>query len=63
MGDVKKAAGMIAGGQNFTKVMKACKLSKSELIEANNSIPGYSTISNVRISDGKVHPKGEVLAW
>jgi len=63
MSKISKAAQMIADGGDFTTVMKDCKLSKEELMQANNSIEGFEKISTVVVSDGKVHPKGQVLAW
>ena len=63
MDKIKEASKDIKNGKNFTFVMKKYSLTKEELIKANNSIEGFEKISKVIISDGKIHPKGEVLAW
>jgi len=63
MSKIFEASQAIADGETFTVVMKRYKLSKKELIQANNSIEGFNPIDTVIVSTGGKYPKGMVLAY
>lgn len=54
---IQDASDSIKNGMEFVDVVKRHNLSDEELIQANNAIPGFQKISEIR------HRDGEILAW